>query len=375
MIDDTFEYSIFIKFGAKNKMLRKLLPFYFLLFTSISWTQKNDNIGFEAGYRSGFFVPHRASLDGITNKEILSGIELTGYIQTNGKNAYSRDFNHPRFGLSLVGTSLSNYNLFGYLFGGHVFAEVPLVRKNNHDFSTSIGIGLTYASKVYDKETNPRNVAISSHLNILFNLGFKYRYYFNNHLHLLVGLNLTHASNGANKLPNLGVNLVEPVLGLGFDTGWEVPTRSDSISYDKKWKYSIQIGFSAQEVYPIGGPLYPLGSISFVVRKRFTNISGLQLNADGFYKTATLHSDKYDGKSPLNILQGGVFAGYNLYLNKVRLTLGIGGYVYDKYRLDPNFYARLSMEYLIGKHFSVLLGIKSHWAKADYVEYGVSYTF
>ena len=46
-----------------------------------------------------------------------------------------------------------------------------------------------------------------------------------------------------------------------------------------------------------------------------------------------------------------------------------------KYRPEDLFYHRVGMRYVFDNGINMNLVLKSHWARADYVEYGIGYTF
>lgn len=354
----------------------KNLILLWTLFVSMSLlSQGNNHLGIEVQQRGGFIIAHRDLMNHIPESHTLGG-EVSIYYQTNGKSDYHKIYNYPKYGITILGSTLGNQRIIGDLFGAFAFGDFPFFKGEKNDLSGNIGIGIGYVSKIYDPVKNPKNVAISTHINALVNFGLKYRHYFKNDLNIVLGLNATHASNGSSRVPNLGVNLLYAAIGLGYQfKSVELKTKEHIIDLDKKWKFTALGVFSFKEVYPIGGKLFPIGNLSFVATKRLTNKSGIEIYADGFYKSSTLILTDKVGMTRWNIIQAGVFGGYNLYINKLRVLVGLGVYVYDKYNPNGLFYSRLGFKYQINNHLVVLLGLKSHWAKADYVEYGIGYTF
>ncbi len=354
----------------------KYLILIWTVFVSISlFSQGNNHFGIEVQPRAGFIMAHRSLMNHIPENQTLGG-EVSIYYQTNGKSEYHKLYNYPKYGITFLGSTLSNERILGNLFGAFVFGDFPFVKGKKDELSGSIGFGLCYVSRIYDPIKNPKNVAMSTHINVLVNFGLKYRHYFKNNMNFVLGINATHASNGASRVPNLGVNLLYASLGLGYQfKNVELKTKDHTIDLDKKWKYNIIGVFSVKEEYPIGGKLFPIGSLSFVVTKRFTKKSGIEIYADGFYKSSIISDPNRIDATNWNIIQAGIFGGYNLYINKLRVVIGLGAYVFDKYNPNGLFYSRLGFKYQINKHLVAVLGLKSHWAKADYVEYGIGYTF
>jgi hypothetical protein len=52
-----------------------------------------------------------------------------------------------------------------------------------------------------------------------------------------------------------------------------------------------------------------------------------------------------------------------------------GVYPYTRYKDDGIIYSRLGLRYLFGKHILANITLKTHFAKADNIEFGLGYTF
>ena len=79
-----------------------------------------------------------------------------------------------------------------------------------------------------------------------------------------LGIDLTHFSNGAIKVPNLGVNL--PYLSVGYARTIR-KTQNDSLPHQnsvpfKKWLFGITAIGSAKEIFPTGQKKYPVYAFS-----------------------------------------------------------------------------------------------------------------
>ncbi len=62
-------------------------------------------------------------------------------------------------------------------------------------------------------------------------------------------------------------------------------------------------------------------------------------------------------------------------LDKFQIAVGLGIYLKDEYNADDQFYHRVGFRYFVNKNFYLNLTLKSHWAKADYFEYGLGIRF
>jgi hypothetical protein len=53
----------------------------------------------------------------------------------------------------------------------------------------------------------------------------------------------------------------------------------------------------------------------------------------------------------------------------------MGYYIHDKFDADDELYHRLGMRYTFDNGLLLNFVLKTHWAKADYIEFGVGYNF
>ena len=142
-----------------------------------------------------------------------------------------------------------------------------------------------------------------------------------------------------------------------------------------QWKTHVLGVLSVKEVFPSGEKKYPVYALSIQERKLFRPKVGMELSFDVFSKQAVFGYKRYIPKTQWSILQLGLFVGYILPLDHLQFVLGIGTYLKDRYQPDGPIYNRVGMRYQFNNGITANLVLKSHWAKADYVEYGIGYTF
>lgn len=75
------------------------------------------------------------------------------------------------------------------------------------------------------------------------------------------------------------------------------------------------------------------------------------------------------------MIQLGLFAGYIMPFDKMHIIMGMGYYLRDKFKPEDPFYHRIGVRYVFDNGINLNLVLKSHYARADYIEYGVAYTF
>lgn len=328
----------------------------------------------EARVKTGFLVAHRSIMGHMANEHAFAG-EFSYYFRGNGEKWWHEPYHRPRYGVSLFVGSTGNRDLMGLYFGGYGFTSIPLIRTKHYEFSGRLGTGLGYARKVYDAESNMLSIGTSTHVNILVSLALENRWEFGNNSVNLI-LDMTHFSNGAIKVPNLGLNL--PYLSLGYGRRIRqapletpIPTRM----FKKSWEYGVIGLASMKEVYPTGGPKYSVFGLNAVGRRYFKPAVGMEVSLDGMYSESlrTYESDVPIKNSEL--MQLGLFTGYILPFDRFHLLVGMGVYLRDKFHFQEPVYHRVGMRYRFDNGLNINLVLKSHWARADYVEYGIGYTF
>lgn len=351
----------------------RLLVIVLIAFSSFS--QSGKEWGFEYRQKIGFLAAHHGTMGHLPEKQAFAG-ELSYFIQTKGRKQWHQACRYPIIGATLFGGSVGNNNVLGTFWGAYSFIEFPFVKNNRFEVMGKLGSGLGYGTKYYDPITNPKNVAMSTHFNAMICLGLKTNYIFNRNK-ISLGLDMTHFSNGAYKVPNLGVNL--PFLSLGYArTIRKAATDSlvlPSLVPFKKWLIGTTLIASLKETFPTGGHKYPVYGISTSLRWFSRPKVGFETSFDVISKQAIINYKKDIEKTQWDILQMGIYIGYLLPLDRFHFAVGMGAYVKDKYQPEDFMYHRVGMRYYFDNGINVQLVLKSHWARADYVEWGVGYTF
>ena len=64
---------------------------------------------------------------------------------------------------------------------------------------------------------------------------------------------------------------------------------------------------------------------------------------------------------------------YGINIGNIMLSLHMGGYILPNYKEDGYFYHRINSRYKINDNLFFNLGLKSHWAVADFIEVGIGF--
>lgn len=350
----------------------KLLCVLLLLgFNSLSQTE--NDLWLDGRVKLGFLAAH-SSIMGHLAKEHAKSVEFSVLLQTKGKKEWHKNYNFPIIGFTVFYTTVGNREVLGTYGGVFSSLELPLVKRKHYTLSGKLAAGLAYTNKVYDSETNKLNVAISTHFNSRITMGLDNRFVFGNHSYTL-GIDASHFSNAAIKVPNLGLNM--PFISIGY--GYRILENTDTIAVKEKenkyWQFGAMGIISAKEVFPTGGKKYPVFGLNLVGRRFFGPKTGMEVSLDFISKQiiSVYHDDI--PKTQGEILQIGAFVGFILPFDHLHLVTGMGFYLKDKYQPEDPMYHRVGMRYVFDNGINLNLVLKSHWARADYTEFGIGYTF
>ena len=358
-----------LNFGKVKKAL-------IILFLVLNVFQFESQIseGFEFRIKSGFLLAHRGVLSHLPMQTALAS-ELSYFKHLKDEKSWTKKLNYPTVGATFFYGSVGNNEILGRYTALYGFADIPIFLKRQFELNWRFGTGLGYTNRIYDPIFNPKNMAISTHLNAMIVMGVKSVYRFNRSS-LSLGIDMTHFSNCAFNIPNYGINM--PYVSMSYARS----LRQDSISSVRKqiMQYKrLYFGahgiFSLQEINPHGSRKYPVFAISAFGRYYFQQKAGVELGMDIISKQSIFDFEPQVDKSQSSILQLGIYSGYILPLNHFHFFFGMGAYVRDRYRPNGLLYHRIGFRYQLSNGFYGNMTLKSHWAKADYMEAGIGYLF
>jgi hypothetical protein len=335
---------------------------------------QKHNYGVLFSPRVGYLMPHRSTMAHLVRHHAF-GAELSAVLQTNGEKQWHHDFNFPEISLGLFYGDLGNREILGHAVGLTGGIYLPFFKKNGWSLGTDLEVGLGYVTKHYDVETNPKNNAIGSHVNCIVGFGLQFEKKFVQHA-LGLKVSMTHLSNGAFRLPNLGVNL--PFVALNYTyyikplkTYNEATVQREGQAM-KTWEFYTQLIGSAKQIYPTGGSTYGVLALTNYTHYKAKNKCILEAGVDVIYNESIVKYNQGDHGKEKN-LQVGLYGAYVLPIHRFQILLGMGRYLHNP--LDPAgmWYHKFGSRFQILDRLWANISIKSHWAKADYFEYGLTF--
>ena len=199
------------------------------------------------------------------------------------------------------------------------------------------------------------------------------------------GVGLTHLSNGAWAMPNLGINIISLNMGVQLHKH-KLPytsrctTLQDTLpASEKKPHFTLIFAGGLNEVSPPNGKKFGAFSLNGTVWKNTSRKSRVGTGMDLFYGFANLAAAERDTvfntSNKLNNVQVGVKLAYELVVSKFSFPAEMGGYVFSKTTSNGSFYHRLGVRYRMGKHLILRYTLFTHWFTAESLEFGIGYKF
>ncbi len=339
------------------------------------------NYGLEFGGRVGVLVPHRPVIKQLPQENVL-GFDFPVYKIVSGSKKWHLTYKKPKIGLTFYHSNLGNNLVLGKCSGLTSLFELPFINYQNHRFSLNLKLGLAQVSKPFDLNTNPANIALSSRFNCLAIGGLQYLYSWNKFSYGL-RVELTHLSNAALEAPNLGLNMIQTSISVGYHfsknkLNLELYQSSKEINDTSKTKrdYMYFLGFMGQkQIFNYLNENFKVIGATIAYQHIFSLPVGLEVGFDIMDNQADIKllADKeiYVKRN----LKTGVYLGYVLTLEKLHFVVGMGHYLYDTFNLNDKLYHRVGLRYTFLNRFVLNTTLKSHWGNADYLELGLGMRF
>ena len=374
-------------------MLYTHLKIYFFILFILSYTQLSAQFlgkgqAIEAELFYGRLVKHSPKINFDIRESSYAAL-LTWQYQTNGNKEWHHKHRLPRLGVSFIFYDLGERELLGEAFGLWPHVSLFFIRKDKFDLSTTFGSGLGYINRSFHPIDNPENNAIGSSWNYLVNIRFDAGWKASSTVSLLAGVNLTHFSNGASRLPNLGINLIGGQVGLRYtpqplSANDYLPAPEQSGTYKNRWGLNINLTLGYREYISVGGPQYPiyLAALAATYRLNIAHklLAGLEYEYNSGVYAFGQHIGAFQSEKQARWLSSRLmfFAADEILFGDWSALLQLGCYLDNDILLRPSFfYVKLGTRYYfpaVGKpktRFYAGFYLKAHNSVAEYVSLGI----
>jgi Lipid A 3-O-deacylase (PagL) len=367
-----------------------LLLIFPLCFATL-FAQNGKGVSLEGTFNYGKIIKHHEFLRFDVPARSL-GFDLNLTFQTYGKQAWNELHNYPIFGIALFYYNFGDKEVLGDAIGLCPNLTIYFSRSPKLDIHGQIGAGPAYLNKPFDRLNNPDNNAIGSNLN--FNIYFRFyvKWKLNPQWALNAGFSLTHYSNAAAEVPNYGINIPALFIGTKFTPK---PLKSeDYIQHgtvkkpDKKYGVNLHAGVAFKEIKAVGGPLYPIYSITVAGMYYLNKTNRVSLGLEYEYNKAAYVFGKHvyafnsENEAKKNANRIMLFAADEFLFGHIGLKIQMGFYLTKDPILAPfPIYNKWGFLYYFSKfgtsNTQIYVGtqVKTHLYIADYISLDLGVTF
>jgi len=362
--------------------LRRILCVLFLFLSASLSAQDEPQHDFiiSAQGHAGYILGQHNYINYLIKGHIYAG-EINYMFRTNGKKQWQQIHNYPEIGICGVHIYLANNEQLGTVEALYPYTNIRL-NKQSKKLATNLrlGFGLAYVTNPFNRVENHKNNVIGTNWNGFVNLRYNITRMIGKSWRVDAGVGLSHASNGAIKTPNLGLNMCTINLGAGYVFGnKDIVLKHDTIAKLKRqWHPSVILVAGIKELMPPGGNKYMAYGMQVNFNRTLNYKNKIGGGVEASYTTATakhLENDSILNYTAADILRVGIKFNYAFIMHRISVPVEFGVYVYDKRNIDGLFFHRVGLRYMINKHLIANLTLITHWAVADYFEWGLGYQF
>jgi len=363
---------------------KRIFIFFIVLTSAISSKGQFNNIyknglAIETSVGYGFIMPHHKSIE-YNLEEHIRTFDLKISKITYGNRYWNQLYKYPYYGIGYYRSNLANDKVYGYVNALYTYIKVPFLGESDQaNLSWQIAFGGSYITKYFDIETNPQNLAIASNLNMYIDFSVQSKIPISERLSLNNGIRFTHVSNGRVKSPNKGLNILSGSVGLLYHINQpkkrikhEITAVSDEVDYTLIYAGGIKTKTRYEPGY------YYASSLIFDYNMNYSQKARWSLGTDVFFDgTNRKFSDKNEKADIANsdLYQIGLHAGHDIVIGRLSLVINVGGYIFAPVEVLAPIYSRIGLRYRIKDKFILNYTLKSHWAKASFLEWGIGYVF
>lgn len=325
----------------------------------------------EYSLSTGYVLPHREEMKAlVTGHSTVVG--LTWGHKVSGGWTDSRraslpvwqgfEMSYIQLGSEGMGSIWSGLWLNRFSFRPSIFSEM--------------GVGLGYATSPYDAVEAPFSFALGTHINAGLRLALGLQTAPNHRGQWIGKIGMTHFSNGAMKMPNLGVNNIHLVVAKKFTSpSLEVKTLPHlEVFAPQHFRFLMDWSarFGIRDLGLPGGVLHPTSTLHALAHFKFSPKSNWRLATA--QEICINQSLRVTGAEP-HRLQWSALVGVRGNFGNTHLTL-LQGHVlknHDQQLGKRHLLVTLSQD--VSPRFGVEIGLRSFRLRADHAFLGVNWRF
>lgn len=363
-----------LKFSLKNILIIFLLLIIGLVLKAQS-IERSYIV--ESRMHAGMSLPFYKALAYLSQDDIYA-FDISLSFPADGNSYWDKIYHYPRNGIGFSGWSLGNKEVFGNAYVLYHFINFPIKKTEKFSFNYQLSYGAAYITRIFDKYDNPVNRAIGSHTNIYLRVGIDARINIFPRSELVIEAGAFHLSNGKTRSPNYGINAGSLSLGINHSF------RNNLIKPDpeipvmgKRNVQSIVISGGSKAYDNLLDNRYLTSSLTYNFERLLSHRRKIGLGADLFYDASIGEGlaveEGITENDFSNLVRFGLHASYFIRYKQLMMGVQLGHYLYSRFTVLTPLYSRISVQYLFTKNIFGSVAIKSHFGKADCMEWGIGY--
>jgi hypothetical protein len=333
----------------------------------------------ETRIHTGIILPFYDALNYLIKDDIYA-FDLSVGFPTYGKDYWEKLYRYPRSGVGYSFWSLSNKEVFGKAHVLYYYLNIPIFKREETYFlNYQISLGEAYLTKIFDKYENHLNRAVSSYFNIYIRLGIDAKIRLSPRYEVTLEAGMTHFSNGKIRSPNYGINTGTLSLGVNYRFNDKGSTIQEQEVPESGKLYVQSVIYSAgSKVYDnLLGRKYFVSSVAYNLERVVSHKRRIGLGADLFYdgsiREALASDDGTPEKDYVKLIRIGMHTSYAIRYKQLMMGIQVGYEIYSKYTILTPVYNKILVQYRLTKNIIGSIAVKSHFGKADCLEYGLGY--
>ncbi len=357
-----------------NKTLFKILTFFIVISCiSESYSQKINLIGVK--FSEGFIAPHHQEIR-VLSKGYVQEFNLQIGIETNGEKYWQKVRKHPEIGFGLYAANLHNPQILGNSFATYFYYNKNIFSVGKIKFNSYVAIGAAFLKNHFNPRTNYLNFVNGSLVNIFANVNMEFAYSAKKII-FYTDIGLTHYSNGGSRMPNLGLNILAPSVGIKYRFRVNQPVNTENKKLIKKYDfYILQTYTKHDDDFSNSDKLQTAIVTSFDAGYYKSAKTRYGVGIDIMYDDVAkkyLIADGYRNVSTFDCVSFGFHIGYSAVFSNVHFTFQSIFFVRKKF--TSPFYQRYGFRYYAGKHFVAGLTLVTNFFNAQFIEPSVGLRF
>ena len=312
----------------------------------------------------------------------LKATEIIASYDFSGRKYWHQLYNYPALEFKLGYYDYGIPDVFGRSIASTGGLNFSLLQNRKNELRFSMGTGLVYSDKIYDKELNRGNRAISTHLSFGIIADLIYERNINNFWAINADLAFRHISNGRVKIPNNGLNA--PMIGIGLKYTPDVTQKSiytdTSFVSHRKTRFHLLFSRGWKNVMGYDPTLNHVNLLSVYMSHRLSLINSILVGMDGWYDTSTYHEwwlkndERPSDSINLDNRKAAVTAGHIFYMGKFEFIFQFAHYIYLPHKFYSNVYQRYGIHYAFINNAFANVSLKAYRGKADLIEFGLGFS-